>query len=299
MQRLNSLARNLTSQTEPPVIKQHCSLKGKTLVISGASRGIGLAIAKRAAQDGANIVILAKTTTPHPKLPGTIFTAAKEIEDLGGQALPLKCDIRFEEEVNACVQKAVERFGGIDIVVNNASAISLTEVEKTTMKRYDLMNSVNTRGTFMLTKACLPYLKKSDNAHVLMLSPPLSMKQKWFESHTAYTIAKYGMSMCVLGFSGEFKSYNISVNALWPLTSVATSAVKHYLGGDELMKRSRKDTIVSDSSHILLTSKAGEVTGGFFIDEDLLRKQGMTDFTKYKFDPSLDDEELIIDYFIE
>lgn len=299
MQRLNTLSQNLTAKTEAPKIKQHCTLKGKTLIISGASRGIGLAIAKRAAKDGANIVILAKTTTPHPKLPGTIFTAAKEIEELGGQALPLKCDIRFEEQVKACVEKAVERFGGIDIVVNNASAISLMGTQELPMKKYDLMNNVNTRGTFLLTKTCLPYLKKSDNAHVLMLSPPLFMKQKWFENHPAYTIAKYGMSMCVLGFAGEFKAFDISVNALWPLTAVATSAVKHYLGGDELMRRSRKDTIVSDTAHLLLTSKAGEVTGGFFIDEDLLRKQGVTDFSQYKFDPSIPDDEIMVDYFID
>jgi citronellol/citronellal dehydrogenase len=299
MNRLSNLSNNLVKKTNPSKITRHCSLKNKTLIISGASRGIGLAIAKRAAQDGANIVILAKTDTPHPKLPGTIHTAAKEIEDLGGRALPLKCDIRSEEQVKKCVELAVKKFGGIDIVVNNASAISLTGTAETSMKKYDLMNSVNTRGTFLLTKTCLPYLKKSQNAHVLMLSPPLFMSEKWFANHPAYTIAKYGMSMCVLGFAGEFREFDISVNALWPLTSVATSAIKHYLGGDELMRRSRKDTIVSDSAYLLFTSKGGEVTGGFFIDEELLKANGTTDFTKYKFDPKTPDEDIMMDYFIE
>lgn len=299
MNRLNTISSHLVKKTTPVKMNQFTTLKNKTLVISGASRGIGLAIAKRAAQDGANIVILAKTTTPHPKLPGTIYTAAKELEDLGGKALPLKCDIRFEDQVNECVRKTIEKFGGIDIVVNNASAISLTGTEETSMKKYDLMNSVNTRGTYLLTKACLPYLKKSSNAHVVMLSPPLYMSEKWFANHTAYTIAKYGMSMCVLGFAGEFRDFNISVNALWPQTSIATSAIKHYLGGNPMMDRSRKDTIVSDSVYVLLTSKSGTVSGGFFIDEELLRKQGVTDFTKYKFNPAIPDEELIEDYFIE
>ena len=293
------MSANLVKKTPAPKITKHTSLKGKTLIISGASRGIGLAIAKRAAQDGANIVILAKTTTPHPKLPGTIYTAAKEIEALGGQALPLKCDIRYEDQVQACIDKAVKRFGGIDIVINNASAISLTGTEETAMKKYDLMNTVNTRGTFMLTKLCIPHLKKSSNPHVIMLSPPLFMSEQWFKSHPAYTIAKYGMSMCVLGFAGEFRDLNISVNALWPQTAVATSAIKYYLGGSPLMSRSRKDTIVSDTAHLLMTSKSGEVTGGFFIDEDLLKSQGVTDFQKYKFDPSMPDEEMLIDYFIE
>ena len=299
MNRLSRISQHLTRKTPGVKIEKHTSLKAKTIVISGASRGIGLAIAKRAALDGANIVILAKSDKPHPKLPGTIFTAAKEIEELGGQALPLKCDIRFEEQVKACIEKAVQRFGGIDIVVNNASAISMTDTERTSMKRYDLMNSVNTRGTFLLTKTCLPYLKKSSNAHVITLSPPLFMREKWFAGHVGYSMAKYGMSMCVLGFAGEFKDWDISVNAVWPKTMVATSAVKYHLGGDETIRRSRKDTIVADSVYVLLTSKAGSVTGGFFIDEDILRAQGVSDFSKYRFDQSLSESELIPDGFID
>jgi citronellol/citronellal dehydrogenase len=289
----------MTKKTECPRIPKFSDLKNKTLVISGASRGIGLAIAKRAARDGANIVILAKSDKPHPKLPGTIFTAAKEIENLGGKALPLKCDIRFEDQVVKCIEQAVKRFGGIDIVVNNASAISITNTEETSMKRYDLMNQVNTRGTFLLTKACLPYLKKSKHAHVITLSPPLFMKEKWFASHVAYSMAKYGMSMCVLGFAGEFQEFDISVNAVWPKTMVATSAIKYHLGGDETIRRSRKDTIVADSVYVLLTSKAGTVTGGFFFDEDILRAQGETDFQKYKFDPNIKEQDLILDGFID
>lgn len=269
------------------------------MIISGASRGIGLAIAKRAAQDGANIVILAKTDKPHPKLPGTIYTAAKELEEAGGQALPLKCDIRFEDQVKACVEKAVARFGGIDIVVNNASAISLTGTDETTMKKYDLMNTVNARGTYLLTKTCLPYLKKSSHAHVISNSPPLYMNERWFRHHPAYTIAKYGMSLCVLGFAGEFREFDISVNAVWPATAIATSAVKNYLGGDPLMRRSRKDTIMADAVYNVITTKPGEVTGGFFIDEDILRATGVKDFNQYKFDPNVADEDMIEDYFVE
>lgn len=298
MQRITKISNNLTKNTPCPRISKFTSLKNKTLVISGASRGIGLAIAKKAAKDGANIVILAKSDKPHPKLPGTIFTAAKEIELAGGQALPLKCDIRFEDQVKACIKKAIERFGGIDIVINNASAISMSNTEETSMKRYDLMNQVNTRGTFLLTKTCLPYLKKSSYAHVITLSPPLFMKEKWFANHVAYSMSKYGMSMCVLGFAGEFREWNISVNAVWPKTMVATSAIKYHLGGDETIRRSRKDTIVADSVYVLLTSKAGTVTGGFFFDEDILRAQGETDFAKYKFDPKLKETDLIPDGFI-
>ena len=299
MKRISRISQNLTKRTPATNIKFHKSLKNKTMIISGASRGIGLAIAKRAAKDGANIVILAKTDTPHPKLPGTIYTAAKEIEAVGGKALPLKCDIRFEDQVKNCVEKAVKRFGGIDIVVNNASAISLTGTEEISMKKYDLMNSVNARGTFLLTKACLPHLKKSSHAHVIMNSPPLFMSQQWFQNHPAYTIAKYGMSLCVLGFAGEFREFGISVNSVWPATAIATSAVKHYLGGDPLMRRSRKDLIVADAIYAVLTTKPGSVTGGFFIDEDVLKAVGVKDFTKYKFDPNMPDEDLLEDYFVE
>lgn len=206
-------------------MNSYTTLKDKTVVISGASRGIGLEIGKECAKQGANIVILAKTTESHPKLPGTIFTAAEEIRKMGGKALPLKCDIRDEENIKECIEKIIQEFGGIDIVVNNASAINLTNTDEVNMKKYDLMHSINTRGTFLLTKLCLPYLKKSSNAHILTLSPPLLMETKWFENHVAYTMAKYGMSMCVLGWAGEFEKFNISVNALWPKTAIATAAV--------------------------------------------------------------------------
>ncbi len=257
------------------------SLKGKTIFMSGGSRGIGLAIAIRAAQDGANIAIAAKTAEPHPKLPGTIYTAAKDIENAGGQALPLVCDIRDEDTVQAAIDATVEKFGGIDICVNNASAISLTGTEATTMKRYDLMNQVNARGTFMLSKLCLPHLKNSDNAHILNLAPPLDMSPKWFKNHTAYTMAKYGMSMCTLGMSEEFRRFKIAVNALWPLTSIDTAAVRNVLGGDSMAKMSRTPEILSDAAHIILTKDSSEFTGHFVVDEVLLREEGVTDFSKY------------------
>lgn len=278
---------------------QHCTLKNKTIVLSGGSRGIGLAIAKRCAKDGANIVILAKTTTPHPNLPGTIYTAAKEIEECGGTALPLKCDIRSETNIKSCIKKVIEKFGGIDIVINNASAINLTSTEDVKMKRYDLMHSVNTRGTFLLTKICLPYLKKSENAHVITMSPPLSMRTEWFENHVAYTMAKYGMSMCVLGWAGEFAQYGISVNALWPRTAIATAAVRNHLGGEPIMRRSRTVDILSDSAYIILTTKSGDVTGQFFIDEPLLRANGVSCFKKYLYDKECRDEDLIEDFFVD
>lgn len=258
-------------QVKFPILKPNTSLKNKTCIISGASRGIGFAIAKALAAEGVNIVILAKTTEPHPKLPGTIYTAAEEIEKLGGKCLPLKCDIRFEEQVESCVKEAVAKFGGIDFVVNNASAINLSDTEKLTMKGYDLMNTVNARGTYLLTKVCLPYLKKSGNGHVLNLSPPLLMSTKWFSHHVGYTIAKYGMSMCVLGWSEEFKNLGISVNALWPRTAIATAAVQNHLGGDESIRRSRNTDIISDCVLKIFKTKGGEHSGYFFIDESLLR----------------------------
>ncbi len=297
MQRISEISRKMGY----PSIKlnKHCSLSGKTIVISGASRGIGLAIAKECARDGANIVILAKTTKPHPKLPGTIYTAAKEIESVGGQALPLKCDIRFEDEIKKCLELAVSKFGGIDIVINNASAINLSDTETLSMKKYDLMNSVNARGTFLLTKLSLSYLKKSSNPHVMTLSPPLDMRVKWFQDHTAYTMAKYGMSLCILGWSGEFKKYGISVNALWPRTAIATAAVKNYLGGEQMMRISRKASILSECAYMILTTKSGEVSGNFFVDEDLLRANGVKDFSKYKVDPNCPEEDLVMDLFVE
>ena len=274
------------------------SLQGKTLFITGASRGIGKAIALRAARDGANIVIAAKTAEPDPRLPGTIYTAAEEIEEAGGKALPCVVDIRFEAKVQDAVDQAVKKFGGIDIVVNNASAINLTDTKSVTMKRYDLMHSVNTRGTFLVTKLCLPYLEKSDNAHVLTISPPLNMEERWFKTHVAYTIAKFGMSMCVLGWAGEFRGRGIAANALWPKTTVATAAVQNLLGGDALTKKSRTPDIMADTAHWVLTQPSRECTGNFFIDEDICRKKlGMSDedLKKYAVDPT---QELAPDFFV-
>ena len=274
------------------------TLKGKTLFITGASRGIGLAIAKRAAADGANIVIAAKTTEPNPKLPGTIYTAATEIEAAGGRALPLAVDIREEGAVLAAVAKAVETFGGIDILVNNASAISLTDTEHTPMKRYDLMNGINARGTYLCTQACLPELKKAAaagrNPHVLNLSPPLAMKQHWFAPHTAYTMAKYGMSMCTLGQSGEFRKYGIGVNSLWPRTVIATAALQLIPGVD--LNLCRKPEILADAAYLILTAPSSN-SGNFYIDDELLAAHGVTDLEKYSVKPGT--KNFIPDFFVD
>jgi citronellol/citronellal dehydrogenase len=280
-------------------LKEHSmSLAGKTLFITGASRGIGLAIAKRAAADGANVVIAAKTTEANPKLPGTIFSAAQEIEAAGGKALPLSVDIRDEDAVHAAVAKAVETFGGIDILVNNASAISLTDTEHTPMKRYDLMNGVNARGTYLCTQACLAELKKSAqagrNPHVLNMSPPLSMKQHWFAPHTAYTMAKYGMSMCTLGHSGEFQKYGIAVNSLWPRTAIATAALQMIPGVD--VNLCRKPEILSDAAYFVLTSDSAN-TGNFYIDDELLAAHGVTDLAQYAVKPGT--TQFIPDFFVD
>src|SRR5690349_20849654 len=256
------------------------TLQGKTLFITGASRGIGLAIGLRAARDGANIVIAAKTTEPHPKLPGTIYTAAEEVEKAGGKALPLVCDIREEAQVLDAVAKAVDRFGGIDILVNNASAISLTGTLSTPMKRYDLMHQINTRGTYLCSQACLPHLLKAGNPHILNLAPPLSMKARWFKDHVAYTMAKYGMSMCVLGMAEEFRG-RVAVNALWPRTVIATAAVRNLLGGEEVIRHSRKPEIMADAAYAILTRDKNQSTGNFFIDEDVLRESGVSDMEQY------------------
>lgn len=272
------------------------SLKGKTLFISGGSRGIGLAIARRAARDGANIVIAAKTAEPHPKLPGTIYTAAEEIEADGGKALPVVCDIRSEEAVADAVAAGVKAFGGIDICVNNASAILLAPTLQTSMRRFDLMHQVNTRGTFLVSRTCIPHLLEAGNPHILNLSPPLNMEEKWFAPHVAYTMAKFGMSMCVLGMAGEFRDKGIAVNALWPRTAIATAAVQNLLGGDELVKRSRKPEIMADAAHIVLTKPSREFTGNFCIDDEVLESAGVTDLTPYAVDPSL---ELAPDFFVE
>ena len=256
-------------------------LTNKTLFISGASRGIGLAIAKRAAQDGANVILAAKTAEPHPKLPGTIYTAAEEIEEAGGKAFPVLCDVRFEEQLEDAVNKGADHFGGIDICVNNASAIQLTNTLQTDMKRYDLMNQINARGTFLTSKKCLPYLLKAENPHILNLSPPLDMNPKWFANNVAYSIAKFGMSLCVLGMAEEFKEQGVAVNALWPRTAIATAAVKNILGGDETVKVSRTPEIMADAAYVILTKNSKDFTGNFCIDDNLLADNGVKDFSKY------------------
>lgn len=271
------------------------TLRNKTLFISGGSRGIGLAIALRAALDGANIVIAAKTTTPQPKLEGTIFTAADEIRAAGGRALAVACDIRDEAQVIAAVDQAVKEFGGIDICINNASAISITPVQATEMKRFDLMMAINTRGTFLVSKTCIPHLKKADNPHIMMMSPPLDMKTRWFAPSTAYTIAKYGMSMCVLGLAGELKRDGIAVNALWPRTTIATAAIGNLLGGETMMRASRKPQIVADAAHAILTKPSRDFTGQFCIDDKILYAEGMRDFDQYRVDPSV---TLMPDFFV-
>ncbi len=271
------------------------TLKGKTLFITGASRGIGLAIGLRAARDGANVAIAAKTAEPHPKLEGTIYTAAADIEKAGGKALPLICDIRHEEQVAEAIAKTVAAFGGIDICVNNASAISLTPTLATDMKRYDLMNQINARGTFLTSKLCIPHLVKSENPHILTLSPPLDMKPKWFAGHVAYSIAKYGMSLCVLGLAEELRPQGIAVNALWPRTTIATAAVGNLLGGDAMMRASRTPEILADAAHLIFTQPSREFSGRFCIDDTLLSEYGVTDFDHYRVDPGAD---LAPDFFV-
>lgn len=271
------------------------SLRGKTLFITGASRGIGLAIGLRAARDGANVAIVAKTAEPHPKLPGTVFTAAKEIDAAGGKGLPLVTDIRSEDQIAAAVAKTVETFGGIDILVNNASAISLTGTEQTPMKRYDLMHQINTRGTFACSQACIPHLKRAANPHILNLSPPLNMEERWFAPHVAYTMAKFGMSMCVLGMAGEFRSAGIAVNALWPRTTIATAAIKNLLGGDAAMRGSRKPEIMADAAYAIFTKPSRELTGQFLIDDEVLAGEGKTDLSEYAIDPAA---PLLPDFFV-
>ncbi|MEO6779771.1 MAG: NAD(P)-dependent oxidoreductase [Bradyrhizobium sp.] len=271
------------------------SLKGKTLFVSGGSRGIGLAIALRAARDGANVAIAAKTAEPHPKLKGTIYTAADEIRAAGGRALPILCDIREEAQVTAAVDQCVAEFGSIDICVNNASAISLTNSQATDMKRFDLMMGINTRGTFMVSKYCIPHLKRAENPHILMLSPPLDMKAKWFQDSTAYTLAKFGMSMCVLGVSGELRSAGVAVNALWPRTTIATAAVGNLLGGDAMMRASRTPEIMGDAAHVIFSKPARDFTGRFCIDDKVLYDSGVRDFERYRVDPSV---ALMSDFFV-
>jgi citronellol/citronellal dehydrogenase len=257
------------------------SFRNKTVLITGASRGIGKAIALKLAGEGANIVVAAKSTEENPKLGGTIFSAAQEIEQAGGKALPVKCDIRFDEEILSMVQKTVETFGGIDILINNASAITLTSTEKTEAKRFDLMHSINVRGTFLVTKACIPFLRKSSNPHILTLSPPLNINPKWFANHVAYTLTKYSMSMMTIGWAAEFKKDKIAANALWPRTTIATAAVKNLLGGEALIKMSRTPGILADAAYYILKQPSTECSGNLFIDEEVLAKEGITDLDKY------------------
>jgi len=269
------------------------SLKGKTLFITGGSRGIGLAIALKAAAHGANVAIAAKTVEPHPKLEGTIHTAAAAIEKAGGKALPLQVDIREEAAVKAALDATAAKFGGIDIVVNNASAIQLTQVGTTDMRRYDLMMGINTRGTFMVSKYALPYLAKAANPHILMLSPPLDMQAKWFAPHTAYSMAKFGMSLVVLGLAGEQRG-KIAVNALWPRTTIATAAIKNLLGGDAIMRMSRTPEILAEAAYRLF-QKPATFSGNFLIDDTFLASEGVTDFDRYRVDPS---QPLQVDFFV-
>ncbi|UCC20240.1 MAG: NAD(P)-dependent oxidoreductase [Promethearchaeota archaeon] len=271
------------------------TLKGKTIFITGASRGIGKAIALRAAADGANIAVVAKTKDPHPKLPGTVYSAVEDIKSTGGNAIPCITDIRFQEQVQAAVRATVDKFGGIDILINNASAINLSPTLEIEMKRYDLMFSVNVRGTFLCSKLCIPYLREAENPHILNMSPPLNMDPKWFKNNLSYTMAKYGMSMCVLGMAEEFRKDGIAVNALWPKTPIATAAVRNLLGGESTVKHSRKPEIVADAAYLILTKSSRECTGNFFIDEEILIEHGITKFEKYSVDPNT---KLYLDFFL-
>tara|TARA_Y100001936_G_scaffold49120_1_gene47709 strand:- start:1806 stop:2654 length:849 start_codon:yes stop_codon:yes gene_type:complete len=269
--------------------------KNKTVIMSGGSRGVGLEIAKALGKDGANIAILAKTTEPHPTLPGTIFTAADEIEEVGGTALPIVCDIRYEDQVEAAVEETVNKFGGIDICINNASAIHLTDTVNTPMKRYDLMHNINVRGTFMLSQKCIPHLIKGDNSHILTLSPPLDIARKWFGMTLAYTTAKYGMSLIAHGLAEELGKHNIASNCLWPRTSLDTAAVRNVIG-EELVKGSRKPSIYADAAYAVLKRDSSSCTGNFFLDQDVLEEEGVTDFDQYAIDP---EAKLVSDFFVD
>ncbi len=271
------------------------TLRGKTLLITGGTRGIGLAIALRAARDGANVVILGKTAEPHPRLPGTVFSAAAEVEAAGGRALAVVGDVRSEELVQGAVAQTLERFGGLDVLVNNASAISLTGTLDTDLRRYDLMHQVNARGTFLCSKACVPLLKRSANPHILNLAPPLDLQPRWFAPHPAYTMAKFGMSLCTLGMAAEFREDGIAVNSLWPLTVIDTAAVRNLLGGEAMARVSRRPEIVADAARAILVRPSRECTGNFFIDEEVLRAEGVADFTPYAVDPQA---QLVADFFL-
>jgi citronellol/citronellal dehydrogenase len=272
------------------------SLAGKTILMSGGSRGIGLAIALSAAKEGAKVALLAKTDKPHPKLEGTIHTAAAEIEEAGGEALPIVGDVREEDSVNDAVTQTIEKFGGIDICLNNASAIALQPTADIEMKRYDLMQDINCRGTFLLSKTCIPHLIEAENGHILTLSPPIDLDPKWAGNHLGYTIAKYGMSLCTLGLAEELKEKGVAANSLWPRTIIATAAVQNLLGGDEAMARSRSPEIVADAAHAILTRPAAEATGNFYIDDEVLAEEGVTDLSKYGFGDG--SEEPVLDLFL-
>jgi citronellol/citronellal dehydrogenase len=272
------------------------TLAGKTILMSGGSRGIGLAIALRAARDGANVVLLAKTGDPHPKLEGTIHTAAAQLEAAGGHARAVVGDLRSDQDIERAVTAAADAFGGIDVVVNNASALDLAPTSKMSMKRYDLLQDINTRGTFALTRAALPYLEAAGNPHILTLSPPLDVEPRWFGHCLAYTLSKYGMSLCTLGFAGEFASAGIAANSLWPRTTIGTAAVRNLLGGDAAVSRTRTPDIMADAAHAILTRDSRACTGNFFIDEDVLRAEGVTDFSGYH--PGGREEDLDLDFFL-
>ena len=269
--------------------------KNKTVIMSGGSRGVGLEIAKVLGKDGANIAILAKTTEPHPTLPGTIYTAAEEIEQVGGNALPIVCDIRYEEQVEAAVEETVSKFGGIDICINNASAIHLTDTVNTPMKRYDLMHNINVRGTFMLSQKCIPHLIKGDNSHILTLSPPLDISRKWFGITLAYTTAKYGMSLVAHGLAEELGKHNVASNCLWPRTSLDTAAVRNVIG-EELVKGSRRPSIYADAAYAVLKRDSSTCTGNFFLDQDVLEEEGVEDFDQYAIDS---EATLVSDFFVD
>ena len=272
------------------------TLQGKTMFISGGSRGIGLEIALRAARDGANIALIAKTAEPQPKLAGTVFTAAEQIEAAGGRSLPIVGDVRDEAQVTAAVTATVEQFGGIDVCVNNASAIDLSGTKALDIKRYDLMQTINTRGTFVVSRSCIPHLERSENPHILTLSPPISLEPRWLGPHIAYTIAKYGMSLCALGFAEEFRGAGIASNALWPRTLIATAAVQNLLGGDDAMAASRKPTLYADAAHVVLTRPSRECTGNTFLCEDVLAEDGVTDFDAYAYVPGATPQ---VDLFVD
>ena len=272
------------------------TLAGKTILVSGGSRGIGLAIALRAARDGANIVLLAKTATPHPKLEGTIYTAAEQVEAAGGRAVPVVGDLRSDEDVERAVSEAAAAFGGIDAVVNNASAIDLSPTTKITMKRYDLLQDINARGTFALTRAALPYLETAANPHILTLSPPLNLNPRWAGAHLAYTLSKYGMSLCTLGFADEFADQGIAANSLWPRTTIGTAAIRNLLGGEVAVRKARTPDIMADAAHAILTRDSRVCTGNFYTDEEVLREEGITDFSGYRL--AAREEDLDLDFFL-